>query len=51
MLKFAVEDVWIESMRPQSLDDIIGNKPIIDLLKTISRKDKSSIIYSAENLE
>ncbi len=50
MLKFAVEDVWIESMRPQSLDDIIGNKPIIDLLKTHIQKGQiQHYLFSGES--
>ena len=32
-IKFAIDDVWTESMRPQTLDEVFGNKPIIDMLK------------------
>lgn len=33
MIKFAIDDVWTEDLRPKTLDEVIGNKPIIGLLK------------------
>lgn len=32
-IKFGIDDVWIESLRPQTLDEVIGNKQVIDMLK------------------
>lgn len=49
MQKFAIDDVWIESMRPQDLDAIIGNRQVIELLKSHIQKGQiQHYLFSGE---